>query len=228
MKWIHIVAGLLALLAGFTALYAAKGGTFHRRSGLVFVAAMLTMTSTAVVMATWISPNVGNVIAGSMTSYLVVSSLLTVRRVPYQHGIDVGLMLMAGIVSIVAFVYASEVAAAPRGVIDGIPAAPLYLFAGIALLAFIGDVRVLRRGPLQGRSRIARHLWRMTFAMWVATTSFFIGQPRFLPEPLRGIGVRAIPVLIVTVLLFYWLVRTLRRKRRPVPAMAVAAHIPQS
>ena len=45
MKWIHIVAGLLSLLAGFTALYAAKGGDWHRRAGTVFFGAMLVMAS---------------------------------------------------------------------------------------------------------------------------------------------------------------------------------------
>lgn len=47
MKWLHIIAGLLALASGAAALYAAKGSTRHRKSGMIFVIAMLVMTSSA-------------------------------------------------------------------------------------------------------------------------------------------------------------------------------------
>jgi uncharacterized membrane protein len=40
---IHVVAGGLAVVLGFTALFVKKGGTVHRRSGLLFVYAMLVM-----------------------------------------------------------------------------------------------------------------------------------------------------------------------------------------
>lgn len=39
----HIVAGGLAIILGAMALLASKGATLHRRSGLLFVYAMLTM-----------------------------------------------------------------------------------------------------------------------------------------------------------------------------------------
>ena len=224
MKWIHIVAGLVSIVAGFAALYATKGGRFHRRAGLAFVAAMLTMTSSAVLIAATTRPNVGNVIAGCLTFYLVATSMLTVRAVPHQRGLDVGLMVAAGVVSAVAFAYASAAAQRPSGAIDGIPAAPLYLFSFVAMLGFAGDVRRSMRGALQGARRIARHLWRMTFALWIATASLFLGQPRFFPDFLRqSPGLRAIPVLIVLVALFYWLAKTLRRRRASPPVRALAA-----
>jgi hypothetical protein len=34
---VHIIAGTLGLLTGYVALYAAKGGTLHRKSGMLFV-----------------------------------------------------------------------------------------------------------------------------------------------------------------------------------------------
>jgi len=40
---IHIVAGGLAIVLGAVALSVKKGGTIHRRSGLLFVYAMLVM-----------------------------------------------------------------------------------------------------------------------------------------------------------------------------------------
>jgi len=40
---IHILAGGLGLAAGYVALYSTKGAPLHRRSGMVFVYAILTM-----------------------------------------------------------------------------------------------------------------------------------------------------------------------------------------
>ena len=40
---VHIIAGALGILSGFLALSAAKGGSLHRKSGGVFVYAMVTM-----------------------------------------------------------------------------------------------------------------------------------------------------------------------------------------
>ena len=46
----HMVAGLLALLAGAVALSARKGGGAHRRYGKIFVAAMLAMAALGALM----------------------------------------------------------------------------------------------------------------------------------------------------------------------------------
>ncbi len=48
---VHILAGLLALAAGYPALLAAKGARLHRKSGMVFVCAMAVMGVTATVIA---------------------------------------------------------------------------------------------------------------------------------------------------------------------------------
>lgn len=60
-----------------------------------------------------------------------------------------------------------------------------FVNAFVLLLCVIGDVRVLRSGPLTGTRRLARHLWRMCYAMFTATGSFFLGQAQVIPEPLR-------------------------------------------
>jgi uncharacterized membrane protein len=43
---VHIAGGALALVFGYVALYATKGATLHRRSGTLFVYAMVTMALT--------------------------------------------------------------------------------------------------------------------------------------------------------------------------------------
>jgi uncharacterized membrane protein len=40
---VHIIAGSVGLVSGFVAIFVAKGARLHRRSGLVFVCAIVTM-----------------------------------------------------------------------------------------------------------------------------------------------------------------------------------------
>jgi uncharacterized membrane protein len=44
---IHIAAGGLAIVLGAVALSVKKGGTIHRRIGLIFVYAMIVMSTVA-------------------------------------------------------------------------------------------------------------------------------------------------------------------------------------
>lgn len=214
MKWIHIIAGMLALASGAVALYAAKGSKLHRKSGMIFVIAMLVMTSTAVVIAGFLRPNEVNVIAGILTFYLVVTSLLTVRRpVEEIRGLVTGFMLMALTGSAYAFSLGLEALNSVGGTVAGIPPQPLFMFGTVALLGAVGDARMLWARGIQGPQRIARHLWRMGFAMWIATASFFLGQAKLFPEPIRKSGLLAIPVVLVLVMMLYWMVRVLRKRR---------------
>lgn len=222
MKFIHIIAGLLALMAGAVALYAPKGSWLHRRSGMVFAIAMLVLTTLGAAMAS-IKPDRGTAMAGVLTFYLVSTALLTVRRsVERARGLLTGLMLVALTVSAFDFALGFEGLHSANGRVDGLPPQPIFMFAIVGLLAVLGDARMLWTGSIEGAQRIARHLWRMTFAMWIATSSFFMGQAKFLPEPLRPIGLRAIPVLLVLVLMFYWLGKVLLSRRRAAAVTAMA------
>jgi uncharacterized membrane protein len=218
MKLIHIVAGLLALLSGAIALFAAKGSPLHRKAGTVFVAAMLVMSSTGAMMAIFIKPNPVNVMAGSMTFYLVSTAWLTVkRRVDQMRGLTTGFMLAALSLSTWAFSLAFQALASPDGTVGHVPPQPLFMFAIAGLAGGLLDARMLWAGHIEGAHRLARHLWRMGFGMWIATTSFFIGQPKVFPDFLRqNIGLRAIPVLIVSVVVLYWLVRVLVKRSRAI------------
>jgi hypothetical protein len=110
---------------------------------------------------------------------------------------------------------------APTGRLDPHYAAPFYfVFGGVALLAALGDLRVLRSGGVTGVRRTTRHLWRTGAAALMAFASFFIGQARLFPAPVRESGVLRVPVLLVVGVLLYWLVRLrlwprLRRLRPP-------------
>jgi hypothetical protein len=212
---LHITAGLIGLASGATALYALKGLTLHRRSGMLFVFAMLPMCVLGgLISAGWSVAPAVNIPAAVMTSYLVLTGLTTVRPLPVGwRWLQVGLMLVALTVGLTDLTFAFEALTSANGRSHGFPAFPFILFGVAGVVGSAGDIRLLRSGPLQGAPRIARHLWRMSFALFIAALSFFIGQAKVFPKPLQTPGLLALPVLTVLVTMFYWLWRVRFRSR---------------
>lgn len=222
VKEIHIAAGLLSILAGAVALAAPKGAPLHRSAGRVFVLAMLGMTLSAMYAAAFVKLNPGNVMAAGLTAYLVFTAVLAVAP-PLPRGRLVlgGLMLAALALSALQLDRALEALATPTRTLNGIPGAMMLFFAGVLALAAAMDARLLWVGRLEGAARLTRHLWRMGMAMFIATGSFFLGQPRWFPEWLRQrIDLRAVPVLLVILTVLYWLVRVRLKRKMSLPVDA--------
>ena len=198
---IHILAGALALVFGYVALFASKGATLHRRSGLGFVMAMGVMSLTGALVAS-LKPDRGSIIAGLLTFYFVVTGLLTVRPVPGQRRIETVAMMWAFVLGLFAIWAGWWLAQRGRP-----EAAPMFLFAALSIGGAIGDLKMIRAGGLQGKPRIRRHLWRLCFAMWVAAASFFWGPRGRVPEIIYIPALLPIPVLTPIVLMVYWLIR---------------------
>ena len=204
---IHIVAGLTGIISGFVAVFALKGAKLHRKSGMIFVYAMLVLAFTGATIA-FLKHQTGNVIAGSLTFYLVITALRTVRHRDQEfHAIDVAAMLIAITVGLLSIKVGLDGLHSTTGTVNGVPSGMIFFFASVSLLGAFGDMRVLLSGQLQGAQRIARHLWRMCFALFVASGSFFLGQAKVFPKPMRIYPLLAIPALLPLVLLLYWLVR---------------------
>lgn len=228
MLWIHVLAGLLAILAGFVALYTRKGGDVHRRFGRLFAGAMLAMTLSATIMAAFLRPNAGNVVAAVTTFYLVCTAWLTVRTTVAASRRRLAALAALGFgIGIYALLLGQAALQTPGRTVDGIPAVAVLVFGGIAALAAGGDVRLLARGQLEGPPRLMRHLWRMTLSMWIAVSSFFLGQADEFPQVVRASGVLALPVLAVGATLLYQVAKQAlavrRHRRRPARAAGTAA-----
>jgi len=103
----------------------------------------------------------------------------------------------------------------PRMTVDGVPAPMIFFMGSVAFMAGVGDLRLLLSGGLGGTRRIARHSWRMSFGLFVASGSFFLGQMRFFPSALRTPWLLAVPALAPLVILLYWLWRVRVRGRLP-------------
>ena len=224
---VHILAGGMGLISGYIALYSAKGATLHRKSGILFVYAMLAMSLLGMVIAAGrnVAPAI-NIPAGLLTSYLVITALMTVRPpVAGSRWLNPMLMLVALGVTLADLTFTLQ-AFANGGKRNGMPAFPFIMFGVVGLLATIGDLRMMRSGPLQGARRLARHLWRMCFALFIAALSFFIGQAKVIPEPYRNRGLLALPVLAVLVTMLYWLWRV--RRKRALRSMVAVSTPPET
>src|SRR5262245_45268281 len=93
---IHVAAGGLAIVLGAVALLVKKGGTVHRRSGLLFVCAMIVMGTSASILAFRKSPSDPNVFGGLMTLYFVGTALTTVRpESPWTRRINIAALIVA-------------------------------------------------------------------------------------------------------------------------------------
>ena len=212
---VHIAAGGLAIVLGAVALSVKKGGSIHRRSGLLFVYAMLVMGVSASILSLLKDRDAGNMFAGVLTAYFVGTGLTAVRPVSSWT------RLINAVALAVAVVLAAGCAVdgvwsinTPGLDPDGVPFRTLgvmsLIIAGVLVMAAAGDVRTMRVGMPRGRPRLARHLWRMCFALFIAAGSFFSLEERVarvLPEPFTTGPIRALPIVLLFATMFYWLWR---------------------
>jgi len=209
---IHVAAGGLALALGAVALSVKKGGTIHRRSGLLFVCAMLIMGISAAIL--------GNVGGGVMTVYFVGTALTTVRHVSaWTRTFNVAALMVVVGLALLTIVGGVQAFNSPGGFLNGVPFLMFFFLATVMLLAAAGDVRIMRFGMPSGGPRLARHLWRMCFALFIAAGSFFSIRERvakILPDPFTTAPMRALPILLLFGAMFHWLWKVRGRRTLPV------------
>jgi len=215
---IHIAAGGLAVILGAIALSVKKGGTIHRRSGMLFVYAMVVMGTTASILEFLKSAAVTNVVAALMAIYFVGTALTTVRPPSrWTRIINIAALTVASGLALLSIAGGLKAVRAPGLSSGGVPFRTIgvmsFVLATVLLLSAIGDVRVMLFGSPTGGKRLARHLWRMCFALFIAAGSFFSIRHRvakILPEPFTTGPMRALPIVLLFGAMFYWLWRVRR------------------
>ena len=199
---LHIAGGVIGIVAGIVTMFLRKGSKLHRFWGNVFFVAMLFMTGDAFIMAVS-KAQTANTMAALMTTYMVLTAWAAARRKegqPYRFDREAFFAAVVLTVGMLGFGLFGDFAPnEPRPV--------LFVFAAILGLSAVGDFRVLVRGGVSGAQRIFRHLWRMCFALSIATLSFFLGQSKVFPEAVRHSHVLVVPVILVVVMMFYWMIR---------------------
>jgi hypothetical protein len=181
IMWLHIAGGLVAIGAGTLAVAARKGGARHTAAGNWFVAAMLTLGVSAAILEPFRMPNPGSSLVGIFVCYFVLTSWVTARN---RDGATGRFELAAGLIAL-----GFAAAILWGGVSEGatpVGRGPAFIAAGLSALAGWSDIRAYLRRKLSPAQRLSRHLWRMCFAFFIATGSFFIGQQNVLPAAVRG------------------------------------------
>jgi hypothetical protein len=216
----HISAGTLGLLSGTAAMIFRKGSPRHVLAGKIFVVSMLTMAAFAVYLAiTRHQPN--NIGGGILTFYLVGTAWLTARRRDGETSrFDWIVLLIPSALGILTWMNGLKVVRSGASSQDGVPVGMTFFMGSVMLLAAAGDVRMLLGGGVSGAKRIARHLWRMCFGLFIASGSFFLGPSnrplrllssvglgQHLPAALFSPGLYLFLTILPLILLIFWLFR---------------------
>lgn len=202
LLFIHIVSASLALLSGAAVFAMRKGTSLHRQVGNVFFVSMLIMSALGAYLAE-LKHIDSSVMAGIFTFYLVATGWMTIRRRPGTIGaFEIGACVVG--LGIAAFDLGMGWKTLDRPS-DGVP---YLIFGAVAAIASVSDLKMIRQRGLSGGKRIARHLWRMGMAMFIATASLFLGQQKVLPAAVHGSPILFVPVFLVLGLTIYWLIRT--------------------
>jgi len=224
---VHVCAGTLGLLSGTAAMSFRKGSPRHVQTGQVFVASMLTMAAAAVYLAI-VRHQPNNIGGGIFTFYLIGTAWLTARRKDGEtQCFDWAVLLIPLTLGLLTWMNGLRVARSGASSQDGVPVGMMFFMGSVMLLACAGDFRMLISGGVLRKKRIARHLWRMCFGLFIAAGSFFLGPSN---RPLRllsavGIGQHLSPALFSTtlylilsilplILLVFWLIRVRFRHDR--------------
>jgi uncharacterized membrane protein len=207
--FLHIAGGSLAIVSGAVALLSRKGERVHRVAGTVFFASLLTACAIGAVVSPFLSDGQRpNSVAAVLTLYLIVTGWATVTRKEGSIGrLEVGAFIVALGVVAAGLLFMLQARGSPTGKIDGQSAQLFYVFMFLGGIAAAGDLNIILRGGIAGAPRIARHLWRMCMALFIAAGSFFLGQQQVMPAHMRGSSLLFVPELAVIGLMIFWLLR---------------------
>lgn len=192
---------------------------------------MLAMAVAAVYLAI-VKHQPNNIGGGIITFYLIGTAWLTARRREGETSwTDWIVLLIPLVLGILTWMNGIHVVRRGASSQDGVPVGMFFFMGSICLLAAVGDMRMLLRHGVFGAARLARHLWRMCFGLFIAAGSFFmgpsnrplrllstIGVKQNLPHALFNANIYFVLTIAPLVLLIFWLLRvrfTNAYKRNP-------------
>ena len=214
LVFIHVAAGCIAIISGFSAMVPKKGSKWHILLGQTFFYSMLVMAGLAAFLATFFASEEINAAIGVFTLYLVLTSRWAASN---RSGEVTNKDKIATVFSVALFtmfvVLSIQAWKSGKAAIDGVYVEAYYVYAVLGALAMALDIKVLIKGGVFGKQRIAKHLWRMVLALFIASGSLFLGQPQVFPEFIQSSGLLFVPVLLVVLSLFFWIVRVYIGKR---------------
>lgn len=203
---LHIATGTIAVLAGLVAGIARKGANTHRAAGKVFLISMGAASLAGAVLGLYRPDQFITFFAGLLSLYLLATGWMAATR-RGQAGLPeiAALVCIAAIGSALAML-GVDAMNAETGLRFGYSAEPYFFLAAIAFIGAVLDLAALVRHGVQGAQRVARHLWRMCFAYFIAAGSLFTGPgATAFPEPIRNSGALSLPEPAILIFMLSWL-----------------------
>ena len=212
---LHFIVGAVTVIAGAGALLLRKGSRPHRFSGRLFLISMLLLCASGIYLSI-VRAITFTFFLAVFSAYLVLTGWVSARRRDGEIGRFEKRAFFIVLLCTLALIGLGVVESV-FGISTGgdVPAGAYFFLAGLAAVFSALDYRVIKSGALTGKHRIARHLWRMCFSMFIASAIFFLGNNHVLPEMLRHPYILNTPIIAVLAAMLFWLVRTLLARSRP-------------
>jgi hypothetical protein len=186
---------------------------------------MMTLAASGVYLAL-MKHQTANFLGGMFTGYLVATAWKTARRKNEETGMfDWVALVVVLAVGATDITYGLEAGNSPTGLKDGDSAGMYFFLASLAALAAAGDVRMLVRGGVTGVQRLARHLWRMCYAQFIAAVSIFLARKALFPALLQKTGALYFLSFLPLLVMIFWLFRV--RIANAYKRKEVLAHSPE-
>ncbi|MFK7856783.1 MAG: hypothetical protein AB8B79_21880 [Granulosicoccus sp.] len=215
LTFLHIITGTLAVSSGLLGLFVSKGSVTHRIAGRVFTCAMILLGFTGIALALQV-PMAISAVAGAAIIHLVITGSLAARSKPCAWQlIDTAAPVASLAIGLSSLVFAWEAWESANGLKDGFSAMPYGFFGALMLLVAALDLRYRLVADTTIVARRSRHVWRMSFALFIAAGSLFTGPgATAFPAWLQASGLLSVPEPLILLIMIYWLFRLrLTRKR---------------
>lgn len=208
LTFLHIITGTLAVSSGLLGLFVSKGSLTHRISGRVFTCAMILLGVTGIALAMQV-PMAITAIAGATIIHLVITGYLAARSTTHTSRlIDTAAPIASLAISLISLAFAWEASQSPNGLKDGFSATPYGFFGALMLLVAALDLKHRLAANKTITTRRRRHIWRMSFALFIAAGSLFTGPgATAFPAWLQASGLLSLPEPLILLTMIYWLVR---------------------
>ena len=221
LTFLHIVTGTLAVSSGLLGLFVSKGSVTHRFAGRVFTCTMILLGLTGIALAQQ-KPMAISAVAGAAIIHLVITGSLAARSKPCVFHrpcvlqlVDSAAPIASLAIGLTSLAFAWEAWGSVDGLKDGFSPMPYGFFGALMLLVAALDLKYRLVANTTIASRRYRHIWRMSFALFVAAGSLFTGPgATAFPAWLQASGLLSVPEPLILLTMVYWLIRLRLLSRR--------------
>jgi uncharacterized membrane protein len=205
LLFVHVAAGVTALISATATLFTRMGAQAHRTIGMTYVWSMFVITVTAIPV-TFLRPSVFLFVISVFSGYMALIGYRRGRRNDTVNHIDrtAARIMLATAVLMIGYGLLMVISAAPLGW-------ALAAFGALGVQFGREDLRDTTQ-PLPQRTKVARHLQRMLGGTIATITAVLVTQvaPRVSNDGFAETLIWLAPTLLLTPLIAVWSARVLR------------------